>query len=188
MQKFTYSGLFGFLYRFGNIPVTILLSLYLILAASGLNQSLIYLLPFVIAVVLIFVLNRQYLNLYKILPYKIEADEEKMICSDFFFSKKKITIYYTDINSLSGGIFEGKYGGMMKVCDGKNNICIGFFSKLKNVQQLQTFILSKVERPIYDDVLKKVKAKKGEKPGHQKDKTSTGKDAKVNQKKKKKKK
>lgn len=141
---------------------------------------------------LIFVLNKQYLNLYKILPYKIEADEEKMVCSDFFFSAKKITIHYKDINSLSGGIFEGKFGGLMKVCDGKNNVCIGFFGKMKNVKQLQTFILSKVERSIYDDVLNKVKARKGEKPGHQKDKNSTGKggskDNKVNPKKKKKKK
>jgi hypothetical protein len=48
--------------------------------------------------------NRTYLTYYLILPYKIEADDEKMICSDFLLSKKVITIYFKDIEVLQGGV------------------------------------------------------------------------------------
>ncbi len=91
------------------------------------------------------------------MPYEIEADNEKMKCSNFFLSKKEFTIYYSDISSLSGGIFDGKYSGLMKVCDGKNNICIGFFQSLQNVRALQKLILNKVDRKIYDAAAEKIK-------------------------------
>lgn len=94
------------------------------------------------------------------MPYKIEADAEKMKCSKFFFSEKEITIYYSDIKSLSGGIFDGKLSGFMKVCDGRNNICIGFFHSLQNVRALQKLILNKVDRKIYDKAAEKIKGMK----------------------------
>ena len=94
------------------------------------------------------------------MPYKIEADNEKIKCSKFFFSKKEITIYYSDIASLSGGIFDGKYSGLMNVCDGKNNICIGFFHSLQNARALQKLILNKVDRKIYDIAAEKIRAMK----------------------------
>jgi hypothetical protein len=65
-------------------------------------------------------------------------------------------IYYNDVSSLSGGIFENKISGLMKVCDGKNNICIGFYQRLNNSNKLATILLSKVNRNIYDNVLEKI--------------------------------
>lgn len=162
MQKFEYSFLYKLFYRFGNIPVTMLLAVYLILAVVNLNKSLINLIPFAVSALLIFFLNRHYLKLYKILPYKIEADNEKLICSDFIFSRKEIVIYHKDISLLSGGIFDGKVSGIMKVLDGKNNISVGFFNSIKNVRGLQTIILSKVPRSVYDNVIEKLKKKRPE--------------------------
>jgi hypothetical protein len=160
MESFTYSFSNKVLYRYGNIPVTMLLLIYLLTSVTNLNHSLIYLIPFLISAILIYFLNRHYLNLYKLLPYKIEADNEKIKCSKFLLSKKEITIFYSDIKSLKGGIFEGKVTGLMNVCDGKNNICIGFFNSLKNVKGLQTIILSKVNRSVYDEVVNKLQIKK----------------------------
>lgn len=94
------------------------------------------------------------------MPYKIEADDEKMVCTDFIFSDKEVVIYYNDIESLSGGIFDGKLRGIMKVCDGKNQICIGFSDKMKDSKKLITIILSKVRKEIYDDVIGKLQALK----------------------------
>jgi hypothetical protein len=65
-------------------------------------------------------------------------------------------IYYNDVSSLSGGIFENKISGLMKVCDGKNNVCIGFYQRLNNSNKLATILLSKVNRNIYDNVLEKI--------------------------------
>ncbi|MDZ7626474.1 MAG: hypothetical protein U5J96_18760 [Ignavibacteriaceae bacterium] len=69
-------------------------------------------------------------------------------------------IYYDDVASLSGGIFENRISGVMKVCDGKNNLCIGFYQRLNNSGKLATIILSKVKRELYDIVLEKIKSGK----------------------------
>ena len=165
MQLFTYPNFYRLLYRYGNIPVTIILSVYLVPSVVYLDKNLIYLIPVVLLLLMIYLLNRHYLNLYKIIPYKIEADEEKLICSDFLFSKKEFTIYFSDIESLTGGIFEGRFSGVMKVCDKKNQVCIGFFNRLKDADKLQTILLSKVPRKVYDDVVERVglKTKKNDK-------------------------
>lgn len=159
MQLFTYPYFYKLVYRYGNIPVTIILSVYLVPSVVNLDKNLLYLIPVVLLLFMIYVLNKQYLNLYKIIPYKLEADDEKLICTDFLFSKKEFTIYYSDIESLTGGIFEGRFSGVMKVCDKKNQVCIGFFNKMKNVDKLQTMLLSKVPRNVYDDVLERVDLK-----------------------------
>ena len=97
------------------------------------------------------------------MPFKIIADDEKIVCGDFFLSKKNIIIYYRDISALSGGIFDNKISGMMKICAQRINLCIGFYYRLNNSNKLATIILSKVERSIYDEVLEKIKSGKKEK-------------------------
>ena len=129
MRLFTYSYIYRLLYRYANIPVTIILSIYLVPSVVYLDKNLIYLIPVVLLLLMIYLLNRHYLTLYKIIPYRIEADGEKLVCTDFLFSKKEFTIYYNDIESLTGGIFDGRFTGVMKVCDKKNQVCIGFFNR-----------------------------------------------------------
>jgi hypothetical protein len=104
--------------------------------------------------------NRQYFTLYKIIPYNIEADNEKLLCSDFIFSKKVVTIYYKDIVKLKGGMFENKMSGVMKVYDEKNSVTLGFYTKLNNSSRLVTIILSKVKKELYDEVLERLTEKK----------------------------
>jgi hypothetical protein len=48
----------------------------------------------------------------------------------------------------------------MKVCDGKNQICIGFSDKIKDSKKLMTLILSKVKKEVYDEVIEKLQALK----------------------------
>ncbi len=162
MQVFTYPVFYKLIYRYGNIPVTIILAIYLVPALVNLDKNLLYLLPVILLLGMIYLLNRHYLNLYKIIPYKIEADEEKMICTDFLFSKKEFTIYYRNIESLTGGIFDGRYSGVMKANDRINQVSIGFFNRLKNANKLQTLLLSKVPRKVYEDVVERVGIKKKE--------------------------
>jgi hypothetical protein len=124
------------------------------------DKNLMMLLPFILSLLILYYLNKSYFEFYKLVPYRIDVDDEKIICSQFLFRKKKVTIYYKDIESLSGGIFVGRYRGLMKVCDGKNKICIGFFDRLKDVNKLITMILSKVDKKIYDEVLQKIQDSK----------------------------
>jgi hypothetical protein len=159
-QTFKYPFLFRIIFRYGNIIITPLLLLYTIPLVTFLDEKIILAFPLMGNLLLIFFLNRHYFNLYKILPYLIEADDEKIICSKFFLSKKEVVIYYNDVASLSGGIFENRISGVMKVCDG-SNVCVGFYQRLNNSGKLATILLSKVNRELYDIVLQKIKSGKG---------------------------
>jgi hypothetical protein len=158
---FTYPLFYKIVFRYGNFPATIVLLFYLVLLVINVDQYLINLLPIIISFLLLYFLNRGYLNLYKIMPFRIEADNEKIICTNFMFSKKReVEIRFEDIDSLTGGIYYGIRRGIMKVCDKKNNICIGYYNQIRNSRELSTIILSKVPRPVYDDVLRKTGFKK----------------------------
>ena len=153
---FTYPLLFRIIFRYGNIIITTFLLLYTIPLVVFLSEKIILAFPLSVNIIIIFFLNRHYINLYKILPYLIEVDDEKITCSEFFLSKKEVVIYYNDVSSLSGGIFENKISGLMRVYDGKNNLCIGFYQRLNNSGKLATILLSKVNREIYDVVMEKI--------------------------------
>ena len=153
MQTFTYSLLFKIIFRFGNIIVTLLISIYLIPVFYFIDQNTILFLPLIIGVIIIFMVNRAYLTYYLILPYKIEVDDEKMICSDFLLSKKVVTIYYKDIDKLQGGVFNGRSSGIMKLRDSKSKLRVGFSQKINNSEKLIALILSKVSKDLYDEVI-----------------------------------
>lgn len=153
MQTFTYSLLFKIIFRFGNIIVTLLISIYLIPVFYFIDQNTILFLPLIIGVIIIFMVNRAYLTYYLILPYKIEVDDEKMICSDFLLSKKVVAIYYKDIDKLQGGVFNGRSSGIMKLRDSKSKLRVGFSQKINNSEKLIALILSKVSKDLYDEVI-----------------------------------
>jgi hypothetical protein len=163
MQTFSYPTFFRFLYRYGNIPANILLIFYLYVSATGLDRHLVNIIPLLILLLVLYLLNRHYILLYKVLPYKIQMDEEKIVASDFLFSDKIITIYYNNISDLRGGIFDGRISGLMKIEDKPTREIIGFFNKLNGVEKLQTRILSKVNRQLYDEVIERVGLKKKKK-------------------------
>ncbi len=160
MQIFTYPFFWKFIYRYVNLVVTPLLIIYAISLTTLIDKSLIILIPFLLSLFIIYYLNKSYITFYKLIPYKITADDEKMVCTNFLFQNKSLMILYKDIESVSGGIFEGKYRGMMKICDGKNKMCIGFFDRLNNSNKLITLILSKVEKDIYDKVIEQIQSAK----------------------------
>jgi hypothetical protein len=153
MQTFTYSFFWKFVYRYGNLFISMLLIFYIIPLALNIDHNLILILPFIVSLFLLYYINKSYFTFYKLVPFKIETDDEKIVCTNFLFRGKSVTIYYKDIESLSGGIFEAKYRGLMKICDGKNRICIGFFERMKNSSKLVTLILSKVDKKIYDEII-----------------------------------
>jgi hypothetical protein len=158
MQTFTYPLFWKFIYRYGNLVISPLLLFYALSLVVLIDKNLIVLIPFLLALFILYFLNKSYINFYKLVPYKIEIDDEKIICTDFLFRDKSITIFIKDIESISGGIFDGRYRGLMKVCDGKNKLCMGFFDRINNSSKLVTLILSKVDKKIYDKVIEQIKS------------------------------
>jgi hypothetical protein len=160
MQRFAYPIFWKFIYRYLNLLLTPMLLLYTVSVAAQIDKNLIILIPFLLSLFVIYYVNKAYINFYKLVPYKIEIDDEKIVCTEFIFKDKSITIFIKDIETISGGIFDGKYRGIMKVCDGKNKICIGFFDRLKDSSKLVTLILSKVDKKIYDKVIEQIQSAK----------------------------
>jgi hypothetical protein len=160
IYTFEYPLFFKLLFRFGNIFVTIILSAYLVPIIIRLDKDLANIVPLLIILALIYIFNRHYLMLYHILPYKIIADEEKIVCERFFLSKREVEFFYKDIATLTGGVFQGKVRGLMKVYDGKSKITIGFYDSIKDVRTLQTILLSRVNEDIYNSVIEKLGLKK----------------------------
>jgi hypothetical protein len=158
-QTFTYPFFIRFVLRYGNIFLTLLLLIYSLPLIIYIDDNLILIIPLVINFFLIYYLNKRYLSNYKILPFSIEVDDEKIICRNFFLSKKEVIVYYSNINSLNGGSFENKYSGIMKVYSENSTNCRAFHNRLKNSSRLVTYILSKVDKKLYDEVLDKIKLK-----------------------------
>lgn len=156
MQIYRYPFYVKLIYRYGNIFASLLLILYLIPLVIEIDENLFLIIPIAVSMLLLYFINKKYLTLYKVMPFIIEADDEKIICSDFIFSDKQITIYFKNIDSVSGGIFEGKLRGIMKVCDGKNQICIAFSERIRNSKNLIAGILSKVDKDVYDSVIERL--------------------------------
>lgn len=151
MEVFNYSLIVRLLYRYGNFFITALMILNLFPLILNVDSNRILIIPIIITLFIIYFTNRFYLLIYKSFPFQITADNEKLICTDFMFRKKEIVIYFKNIKSISGGIFEGRLSGIMKVCDGETGICITFSHRIKNSTKLIALILSKVDKTLYDE-------------------------------------
>lgn len=155
-ETFSYPFLFRMIYRYGNIAATFVLILYMLpmldFAAASTGQKIYA----GIILILIFLLNRYFLRLNQKTPYKIEVENDQVICSDFFLSSKKVIINPTEITDLYGGIFDGKVRGMRRVLTPETEII--FYHSLQHSDKLEAYLISKVKRGIYDKVVANIKS------------------------------
>lgn len=91
------------------------------------------------------------------MPFLIEVDGEKIICSQFLKKDKKVILYFSEITKLKGGIFYGKSKGLMQI-EGEN-ISIGFFHHLTNANIFITKLLQNVPAEVYKQIEPKIKSR-----------------------------
>lgn len=157
MKEFTYSLFYKILYRYGNIPVTIILFIYLLVFSASINKGYYYIILLLVTAYLLYKINRLYLELYKILPFNIKVTDEEIICSGFFYRKSRQTVIrFEDIGKLEGGIFQRKVSGLMKIYDAKFNRCVGFYHQMNNAKIFETILLNKIPKEVYDKVSKRM--------------------------------
>ena len=157
MKTFTYPLLARIVYRWANIPVTILLLFYLIIYLIAIEKEWTYILPALLNLTIIYVLNRHYLKSYRLFPYKITIDNEKMICEDFMFSNKQVTIYHSDIDKITGSIFSGNKGRPLYIHDEKKGVTIGLRVHLQGYNEVLTTVLSNIKQGLYESLLENIK-------------------------------
>lgn len=156
MQTFEYPILAKFFYRYINILITTFLFLFTIVSLYVSFQKWYFIFLAIFNLIVIVLLNRTYFYSYKTLPFKILSDNEKIICSKFFMSKKEVVIFYIDINSISGGIFSGMPMRAVYLSDSKGNL-ISFYSHVGKFNELLKTILRNVTDEVYNSQLEKLK-------------------------------
>jgi hypothetical protein len=102
-------------------------------------------------------LNRYYIKTYRQFPYTISADNEKLICSNFFSSKRVIEIEFKNIDKINGGIFSGYQTRATYIHDAKQNITIGFYFNAGKFNELLMTILKNVNEELYQQLIDKIK-------------------------------
>jgi len=116
----------------------------------------IYVFPFLLNLVIIIVLNRHYIRTYKFFPFRIDINNEKMFCKDYFKKSKEVEINLADIDEIEGGVLSGTPAKPIYIHDAKNDVVVGISPHLKNSNKLVTIILSNINKPLYDQVLKRM--------------------------------
>ena len=153
MITFKYSLVAKIIYRYANIPATIFLLLYLVSSFLYMFKEWYYVFPFLLNLLIIIIMNRYYFRSYKLIPYKIEINNEKMICSDYFKKSLKHEILLSDIDAVEGGALEGSPAKPIYIHSEKDDILVGISPHMKNQNKLITIILSNVRQDVYNKVL-----------------------------------
>lgn len=116
-------------------------------------QNWLYIFPSLFNLIIIVVLNRYYFRTYRLFPFKIEINTEKMICSDYFDKSKVIEIKLSDINDITGGVLSGTPAKPIYIYTKNNETKVGISPNLKNSNKLVTIILSNISKSLYEQVL-----------------------------------
>jgi len=149
---FTYNGFLKTVYRLGNIPVSMILALYIIPFLFNPSSRTVDIVFFSAVVVIFLIVNSFFFKIWRIVPFKIHALDDRLVCSGFFLSSESKELFYSDIENLKGGTFSGKFNGIMIAESIEKNIQIGFFAKLTNVRLLEAILINRAPQPVYDKV------------------------------------
>lgn len=153
MTRHVYKPIIKFIYSYGNFFINILMIFNLLAFLFQLKSNYVLIFPIIITVIILYLVNRFYFIIYKTLPLEIIVEKERLILTNFIFNKsRKETIYFKDIKTISGGIFEGRLNGIMKITD-KNNLSIAISHRINDSSKLIAKILEKVDKKLYDEVI-----------------------------------
>ncbi len=168
MITFKYSIVPRLIYRWANIPITLILFLYAMVSATALFVNLFATISFVIHIILMLLINRFYFRVYKLYPFTIEMNNEKMICSDYFMSSKNSEYKLSEITKLSGNIFSGAPHKPLYIHFGEERK-IGISPHLRDFNKFLTMILSNVKKELYESALQDIQIKaEGKRKGKKK--------------------
>lgn len=156
MQTFKYRFFAKLIYRYGNIPATLLLLIQLYISITVIPRDWVFIFPVLLSLGMLYFLNKVYIKMYKTFPHIIEADNTKMICSDFLIRDRKIEIKMTDIDEITGGMFSGNILRPVYLKSRSTGIVIGLSPHIKNYKLLLKLILSNIRNELYNELLMRI--------------------------------
>lgn len=158
MNNFKY-GFFGrVVYRYANVFVTLVLLLHLVMLLLSIQNEWKFIFPILIYIILIYIINRHYLKVYKNFPFSLSVNNERLICTDFVLNEDtEITI--SEIDEIEGSIFSGNPTRPVYIYSNERKIKIGIYPTLPGFDKFLTILLSNVRKELYESLVKKVKEK-----------------------------
>ncbi|MBA4309833.1 MAG: hypothetical protein C0425_05805 [Chlorobiaceae bacterium] len=150
---FTYPLFNRIVYKTGIIVITALGLFFVIPIALSYKGEFMNLYLTILISVGLLIANISFYKIYKHMPFKIVAEDDKIICNNYFFQKKEIEISYDEIEKIDGGVFTGRLYGLVKVYKKDEVLAFNYFYKLNNVKDFETIILSKMRKEIYEKVI-----------------------------------
>lgn len=160
METYKYSFISKIIYRYGNIIASFMLLIHLVSSIYYIQEKIIFIIPTLINLALIFILNKYFIKTYKLFPFEINVVSNKLICKNFFMSKKNLEIEFKNIDRLSGGIFSGYPTRPIYIHDKEQNVTIGFYSHVGNFQKLLSQILQNIPEKLYNELMENIRRKK----------------------------
>lgn len=152
VNTFQYSFPLRLLYRYGNIPATVLLFLYLLpMLFDFRGLKIVY---SIILIVFLYYINKYFFYLYKAMPRCIEVRETGLQCSGYFLSREKKFIPFDEITDITGGIFDRRFTKLIAVHHPRGKIV--FFSTIRNARLLQDALLRGIRPGLYDAILERI--------------------------------
>ncbi len=147
-------------YRFINVLLSLLLLFYSIFSLIISFEKWYFIFLFLFNLLILLILNSFFIKSYKLFPFTVQIDNEKMICSNFFLSKRKLVINHKDIVKVYGGIISGWPTRPIYIED-SNNQKVGIFTNSgKNNLLIQT-VLKNIPEELYKEIILKMNEKKG---------------------------
>lgn len=154
MKTFKYNIFSRIIYRYANIPANLILLFYSLASILAIGSDWRFILPLIINIILFIVLNKFYWKMYKSFPFKIEADNQKIICTDFVINNRLVEISYSEIVEIKGGIFSGR--AYMPLYIKTDKEILGISPHITDYNKLLTIILSNISKELYTSLLDKI--------------------------------
>jgi len=157
MKTFSYDARSKFYFRYANLALSLVLLTYFVVLVISIGSRPYLAIPAMLILLIVYALNKYYINTYKNLPFVISADEEKLTASNYMFGKRVVEIKYSDIDEISGGVFGFNPKGLIYIHDGEHSLSISIHPNIDNVNILLRHVLGKVSKELRDESVKKLK-------------------------------
>ncbi len=159
---YKYPFLAEVIYKHVFYPLILLFGLQLGYSLYLVTESTMNLIPVAINAVILIVIFKYYSNIAKNVPFKIMLSDNKLICSQFGYSKKVVELPLDDIDHIEGGIFSGKATRPVYIFSEKNNVMIGVLPHLKDYNNFISMILQSVDKEMFNKLVQGINDKANE--------------------------
>ncbi len=159
MSEHKYSFFARFVYRYANLPISVLLLIYLVFSLAATANNKYFIIPAFINAAVLYLMNRNYLRNNKTMPYKINVNNTTIKVSDFAGRRKDFSFSISQIKDIAGGIFAGAQTKPIFIFVEGEKYPVSFNAHISGFNELLTAILKNVDKNLYEKLMSDIRSK-----------------------------